>query len=154
VDSYARLAGELTTLLRTMKDLHAQVVDHAAVPCEPAGAVVLSRLETLGPVRLTALAAELRLDPSSVSRQVAVLERSGLVSKERDDTDLRAQRLALTEAGRAAVTELRSLFARRLEQLVPGYSRAEVDDLVARLSRFNTEIKEHRAGPGARQETA
>lgn len=153
MDSYPRLASELTALLRGMKDLHAQVVEEAGLPCETAGAIVLSRLQTLGPVRLTVLAAELRLDPSSVSRQVAVLERCGLLSKERDDSDLRAQRLVLTEQGEAAVAQLRAAFARRLAELTPSYRAGEVDDLADRLGRFNAEIAQHRA-PGARQETA
>lgn len=154
MDSYARLASELTALLRGMKDLHAFVVEHADVPFETAGAIVLTRLDSLGPVRLTTLAAELRLDPSSVSRQVAVLERHGLLSKERDDADLRAQRLTLTDKGNAAVQQLRAAFAERLAQLTPGYSRAEIDELVDRLARLNTEITEHRALLGTRQETA
>lgn len=149
-----RLAGELTALLRGMKELHAHVVDQAPVACEVAGAIVLGRLAVLGPVRLTVLAAELGRDPSSVSRQVAVLERSGLLSKERDDADLRAQRLVLTEEGRAAVETLRACFAQRLAALTPGFTTAQVDDLAARLARFNTEIKDHRALLGARQETA
>ena len=154
MDSHARLAAELSLLVRGMKELHGQVVEDARVPCEPAGAVVLSRLDALGPVRLTTLAAELGLDPSSVSRQVAALERVGLLSKERDDRDLRAQRLVLTAAGRSAVNGLRTAFAQRLAQLTPGISPAEVDDLADRLARLNTEIKEHRALSGDRQETA
>lgn len=154
MDSYVRLAGELTALLRGLKELHAHVVEHAPVACEPAGAVVLSRLSVLGPVRLTVLASELGLDPSSVSRQVAVLERAGLLSKERDDNDLRAQRLVLTKAGQAAVATLRASFAQRLAELTPGFSAKEVAELADRLARFNTEIKDHRALLGDRQETA
>jgi DNA-binding MarR family transcriptional regulator len=154
MDSYVRLAGELTALLRGMKDLHAHVVERAPVSCEPAGAIVLGRLSVLGPVRLTVLASELGLDPSSVSRQVAVLERAGLLSKERDDSDLRAQRLVLTDAGQAAVETLRASFAERLAELTPGFSAKEVAELADRLARLNTEIKDHRALLGDRQETA
>lgn len=153
MDSYGRLAGELTVLLLGMKEQHAHVVERAPVDCEVAGAVVLGRLAAMGPVRLTVLAAELGLDPSSVSRQVASLERCGLLRKEREDTDLRAQRLVLTDEGHAAVATLRAAFAERLAALTPGFSPADVADLANRLARLNTELKDHRALLGERQET-
>lgn len=146
---------ELTTLLRGMKELHTRVVEASDLPCELAGTFVLGRLAVLGPVRLTQLAQELGLDPSSVSRQVSSLERHGLVAKEKDAGDLRAQQLVLTPAGEAAVAALRAARARELARLLPDWAPAELDGLTALLGRLNTDIATHRDTPVvARQETA
>jgi DNA-binding MarR family transcriptional regulator len=155
MDEYGRLAMELTSLLRGMKELHTRVVEDSDLPCEVAGTFVLGRLAVLGPVRLTQLAHELGLDPSSVSRQVSSLERHGLVAKEKDPGDLRAQQLVLTSAGEAAVASLREARARELQRLLPGWDAAELDDLTARLGRLNTDIAARRETPAvARQECA
>jgi DNA-binding MarR family transcriptional regulator len=151
MDAFGRLAGELTSLMRAMKELHTRVVEESDLPCEVAGTFVLGRLAVLGPVRLTQLAQELGLDPSSVSRQVSALERSRLVTKEKDESDLRAQRLVLTDAGLAAVETLRVARARELARLLPGWTDADVDDLTAALGRLNTDLAAHRDVP-ARQE--
>jgi DNA-binding MarR family transcriptional regulator len=152
VESYGRLAGELTLLLRAMKDLHAHALESLHLPCEMAGAFVLARLEALGPIRLTGLAQALGLDPSSVSRQVTALERAGLVVREPDPGDLRAHQLVLTDRGTAAVAALGAARAEALATLTPGWSSQELDDLTDRLARLRNDIATHRALLGARQE--
>lgn len=159
MDEHGRLAMELTSLLRGMKELHTRVVEQSDLPCEVAGTFVLGRLAALGPVRLTELARELGLDPSSVSRHVSSLQRHGLVAKERDPGDLRAQQLVLTAAGEAAVASLREARARELARLLPAWAPAELDALTALLGRLNHDIAAQRdvpaAGPTkASQETA
>ncbi len=154
MDPYAQLAGELTSLLRAMKELHAQVVDESDLPCELAGTFVLGRLAVLGPVRLTQLAIELGLDPSSVSRQVSSLERHGLVAKEKDSHDQRAQQLVLTERGAAAVESLRRARAQALERLLPEWTPSDLEHLTASLGRLNADLAAGRATPRVRQETS
>jgi DNA-binding MarR family transcriptional regulator len=154
MDGYGSLAVELTSLLRAMKDLHVHAVERTDLRCEVASAMVLARIEALGPVRLTGLAQALGLDPSSVSRQVTSLERLGLVAREKDVTDQRAQRLVLTDKGAAAVSTLRAARAEALATLTPGWTRREIDDLTDRLARLNTDIATNRALLDAAQESA
>jgi DNA-binding MarR family transcriptional regulator len=154
VEGYERLAGELTLLLRGMKELHTQVVEDSDLGVELAGTYVLGRLAILGPVRLTRLAQELGLDPSSVSRHVSSLERHGLVAREKDASDLRAQQLVLTTRGEQAVATLRAARAQVLQQRLPGWSPADIDSLSAGLSRLNTDLAAQREPRDARQETA
>ena len=154
MDSYAQLWGECASLLRGLKDLNAHVLEAAGVRSEVAGAAVLGRIELLGPVRLTELAHALGLDPSSVSRQVTALERSGWVAREKDPFDQRAQRLHLTDSGRDVVVSLRRARTAALERLTPGWSTQEIDELTGRLARLNTDIEVHRALLDATQETA
>ncbi|AWT41473.1 MULTISPECIES: MarR family winged helix-turn-helix transcriptional regulator [Streptomyces] len=71
---------------------------------------LLGHLEERGGCRATDLAAHYALDKSTVSRQVAALERAGLIERRVDAEDHRVQVLHLTEAGRrilAQVTESR-----------------------------------------------
>ncbi|AXE83738.1 MarR family winged helix-turn-helix transcriptional regulator [Streptomyces sp. Go-475] len=79
---------------------------------------LLGHLEESGGCRATDLAAHYALDKSTVSRQVAALERAGLVERRPDAQDQRVQVLRLTQAGRrilAQVTESRrAAFRERL----------------------------------------
>lgn len=79
---------------------------------------LLGHLEEVGGCRATDLAAHYALDKSTVSRQVAALERAGLIERRPDTTDQRVQVLHLTRAGRhilAQVTESRrAAFRERL----------------------------------------
>lgn len=52
-----------------------------------------------------ALAHLLAMDRSTVTANLKPLERAGLVSTSRDETDRRGRRVALTEAGRALVSQ-------------------------------------------------
>jgi DNA-binding MarR family transcriptional regulator len=154
MDHHARLWEEFSSLLRAFKDLNSHALEETGVGCELAGAHVLTRLELLGPVRLTDLALALGLDPSSVSRQVSSLERAGWVAREKDPHDQRAQRLHLTPAGNEAVAGLQRSRARALERLTPGWDARDFDDLTDRLARLNHDLEANRALLGARQETA
>ncbi|MFD3500340.1 MarR family winged helix-turn-helix transcriptional regulator [Streptomyces sp. NPDC058676] len=79
---------------------------------------LLGHLEESGGCRATDLAEHYALDKSTVSRQVAALERAGLVERRQDPEDHRVQVLDLTGAGRrilAQVTESRrAAFRERL----------------------------------------
>ncbi len=145
MDSRARLWGELSTLLRSMKELSADAIEASDVLIEVAGAHVLSRLSALGPVRLTELACALGLDPSSVSRQVSSLERSGWVRREDDPDDRRATRLVLTATGHDVVDQLTAARAHSLAQVTPDWTDADLHDLTARLARLNQDL--HRESP-------
>ncbi|OSZ56872.1 MarR family transcriptional regulator [Streptomyces pharetrae CZA14] len=79
---------------------------------------LLGHLEERGGCRATDLATHYALDKSTVSRQVAALERAGLIERRVDPDDHRVQVLHLTGAGRqllAQVTESRrAAFRERL----------------------------------------
>ncbi|WP_419249184.1 MarR family winged helix-turn-helix transcriptional regulator [Streptomyces luteogriseus] len=107
---------------------------------------LLGHLEEVGGCRATDLAAHYALDKSTVSRQVAALERAGLVERRPDTTDQRVQVLHLTRAGRhilAQVTESRrAAFRERL-------ANWPAED----LSRFAEYLVRYNAWPGpGRQE--
>ncbi|MFJ9820719.1 MarR family winged helix-turn-helix transcriptional regulator [Streptomyces sp. NPDC101151] len=79
---------------------------------------LLGHLEECGGCRATDLAAHYALDKSTVSRQVAALERSGLIERRTDPEDHRVQVLHLTEAGQEILAQVtrsrRAAFRERL----------------------------------------
>ena len=149
-----RLWSEISSLVRGLKDLNAHAIAASGLRIEPAGMHVLGRLATLGPVRLTELAAALGLDPSSVSRQVTAVERAGYVVREADPDDGRATRLVLTEKGHRAVDLVQAKRAQALTVLTPGWTATDLEELATRLARLNTDLSEHGHLLAAELETA
>lgn len=78
-------------------------------------------LEARGPMNLSALSAELRIDPSTTSRTCERLVRSGLVSRVEDPDDRRRVTLRLSRRGDASVERLmkrrREVLAGIVEQM-------------------------------------
>lgn len=142
--SHERLFGEFVVLVRGLKEINNEAIASTGERVEVAGSALLSRLELLGPSRLTELAAALGLDPSSVSRQVAAVERAGWVAREPDPSDGRASRLLLTPSGQDLVRRLRAARAEILARLTPGWTDAELDGLADTLSRLNTDLARER----------
>jgi DNA-binding MarR family transcriptional regulator len=66
---------------------------------------ILAQLAHVQPVTVTAFAAGLASDRSAVARDLAILERGGLVVSQADADDQRARRLSLTPAGRRKLAE-------------------------------------------------
>jgi DNA-binding MarR family transcriptional regulator len=79
---------------------------------------LLGHLEERDGCRATDLAAHYALDKSTVSRQVAALERAALVERRQDPEDHRVQVLHLTETGRQILAQVtvsrRAAFRERL----------------------------------------
>ncbi|WP_340384355.1 MarR family winged helix-turn-helix transcriptional regulator [Streptomyces sp. SS7] len=98
---------------------------------------LLGHLEESGGCRATDLAALHALDKSTVSRQVAALERAALIERRVDPEDHRVQLLHLTDSGRrilAQVTESRrAAFRERLAEWPP----EDLERFAAYLVRYN-----------------
>ncbi|GHF22887.1 MarR family transcriptional regulator [Streptomyces fumanus] len=98
---------------------------------------LLGHLEERGGCRATDLAAHYALDKSTVSRQVAGLERAGLVERRPDPDDARVQVLDLTEAGRHILAQVtvsrRAAFRERLAD----WPEEDLVRFAAYLERYN-----------------
>ena len=99
---------------------------------------LLSHLEERDGCRATDLAAHYALDKSTVSRQVAALERADLIERRLDPEDHRVQVLHLTDAGRrilAQVTENRqAAFRERLAD----WPEEDLTRFAGYLERYNS----------------
>lgn len=98
--------------------------------------VLLKNLVALGPSRSGALAEAVHSDPSTVSRQVAALVRSGLVARRADPVDGRASLLVITDAGLALLEEQRARFALALARLLVDWDQDEADTFIRLFERF------------------
>ncbi len=131
---------ELGLLLRSLKGLHQTVLAEAGLKVETPAAAVLATLEAHGQVRPSHVAELLSLDLSSVSRQVAALEREGWISRERDPADSRAALLELSDEGRTVLARLRRAQVEHLSRRLPGWTDAELEHFAASLQRFRDDL--------------
>lgn len=111
----------------------------AAAGAAPSQAVLI-KLVKLGPTRVCDLAAEIRLDQSTVSRHLANLVDQGLVERMSDPTDRRAHLMSITDAGTEAARAAIAARVARLERVLadwPDHDRAEFARL---LNTFTTQL--------------
>ena len=115
-----------------------------------AGYLAMRVLDDLGPVSTNVLAQALRLDASTVTRQIAALERSGLIERRPDPADGRSSSIVLTTEGRRCMREVEQERRRSIETLVSDWDDAERAGLAAVLARLNASLAENVAGPARR----
>lgn len=104
---------------------------------EPAAYGLLTVVRREGPIRLTELASCIGVGKPSVSRQIAFLEGIGLVSKEADPLDGRAQTIRLTPKGEEKMHQVqdarREVFRERLGE----WPVEELQTLAAYMAKLN-----------------
>jgi DNA-binding MarR family transcriptional regulator len=101
-----------------------------------AALVLLFPLVRMGPLRQGALAELVHADPSTVSRHVAALVERGLVQRVADESDGRASRLHVTDAGHAALDAFRRDRESRFAQVTAGWDAEDLVALTTLLGRF------------------
>lgn len=102
--------------------------------------LVLGVLGSLGPSNVNAIADALRLDPSTVTRQVLAMEDAGQVTRRADPADGRATVVEATDAGRAALAETRAVRARMYGEILDEWRPADRAALAELMSRLNTDL--------------
>jgi DNA-binding MarR family transcriptional regulator len=108
-------------------------------------------LASRGPQSVAALAEELRVTPSTVSRLSDRLVRKRLVARREDRRDRRAVRLALTTAGRLlvdAVTERRRVEIAALLEAIPEESQRSMVQALQALGQAAGEVPEQEWSSG------
>ena len=98
--------------------------------------LALYELGSGGPLRLVDLAALLGVTAPTASRAVDALEAHGLVERQPDPDDRRAQRIALTADGRARFDERNGRVAAAFEPAARTLTREERAQLAALLARL------------------
>lgn len=112
--------------------------------------VLLSRLENVSPMTLKELAATLRLDGSTVHRQVAALLRPELLTYAAHDGGELARRVTPTAAGRAALEQTRDTYAQGIDRVIFEWSAAKRAQFVGLLQDFNQSVEELEGSPWPR----
>lgn len=131
------LGAELVRLRRTLETIRGRVLAHGAHGVEGSALGALFHLVKEGDQRSSTLAERLGLDPSTMSRHVAALVRSGHVARVSDPDDGRAALLHATDAGRKAFADTQRLRTRLLGVALADWEPTEVDELARVLHRFN-----------------
>lgn len=135
------IADALGFLLRrtTRAHLHRQLTDGMGEAVDELTYPVLSALARTGPRSAADLAPDAGVDRSGVTRRASRLEAAGLVRREPDPADRRAQFLVLTDEGRLVVEELRARLAARIADSVSAWPPGEAEAFARGLRRFTAD---------------
>lgn len=106
---------------------------------------LLGHLEEQDGCRATDLAAHYALDKSTVSRQVAALERAALVERRLDPEDHRVQVLHLTETGRRILAQVTVSRRAAFQERLANWPQED-------LARFADYLVRYNAWPGPRED--
>ncbi|MGK5733416.1 MarR family winged helix-turn-helix transcriptional regulator [Streptomyces sp. URMC 124] len=98
---------------------------------------LLAHLEDRGGCRATDLAAHYLLDKSTVSRQIAALERLGLVERRPAPEDQRAQVLHLTDRGAGTLAQVTANRRAAFRERLADWDEADLDRFAGYLLRYN-----------------
>lgn len=116
---------------------------------EPASYSVLATLQLDGPQRMTAIARRLGIGKPTLSRQLAALAGRGLVEKETDPQDGRAQVISLTEEGLQRLERAQQERAERYLMMLETWEEQEIETLSGLLSKLNRTSADFDAEHGA-----
>jgi DNA-binding MarR family transcriptional regulator len=142
-ESQATLAQqELASRLRlSINRLHRRLREESLAGLSPAQASALGAVRRLGSPTLGELAAVEQVQPPTMTRIVATLADSGMVTRVTDAADRRSARVRITPAGKRSLERIRTLknafLTRRLADLSPDEQgrAAELVDLLEHLLR-------------------
>ncbi len=138
--SYGEVERELAVLLRRARAWNRDVATEVHPDLQPAAYALLSRVDELGAVRASDLSEYFGIDKGAISRQVQLLERTGLVAREPDPDDGRAQLLVVTGEGRKRLALARGGRRRLVREQLDRWPESEVATFAELLGRFNTQM--------------
>jgi len=116
------------------------------VDLDAAGYRLLATIDRVGPARLSQLAPLLGVEPSTLSRQAAELERRRLVVRDADPSDARASLFRPTDAGAELLTAVRRVRRHILTEVLTDWDGDDSHDFAVLLARFVHDVQS-RLGP-------
>jgi DNA-binding MarR family transcriptional regulator len=139
ITAHRMIEQQVTVLLRRGFRIHLSS-QHGDLTLERSAYAIMSQIADEGPQRLGVLAAAFGLDPSTITRQVQDLERSGLAARENDPSDGRVFILDLTAHGRDVLKRTRRHRRTMLQQALADWSEADLVDFGRLLKEFNASL--------------
>lgn len=97
---------------------------------------LLVRIERRGPLGIVELAELAGRDYTTVSRQVTKLERLRLVTRQKDSTDARVSRVAITRKGRTMTDALDAARERLAQGIFAQWNNSDKKNLLRLLQKF------------------
>jgi len=135
-----QLERELAVLLRRSRAISRDVARSVHPDLESEAYSLLVRLDDTGDARPSDLAAYFGIGKPTLSRQVQMLERLGLVERTADPTDGRAVRLTLSPTGLERVHAARSARRERLRERLRDWSQDDIAQLAGLVGRLNASL--------------
>ena len=151
---HAAIGRQVGRFIRLSERLFATLKWNEARGLERPAYVLLSRIAVDGPFRLSALAADVSLDLSTVSRQVAALEGAGLVRRASDPSDKRASLVEVTELGGEVFAENRDRWLAIWEDLLSGWTPRQRQEFATLFTRLNESIADRLPQAGTTERDA
>lgn len=136
-EAIAALETELSLLWRRARVVNMNLTRSVHPELEPAAYGLLSVLSTQGAMRLTDLAKAIGVGKPSVSRQIKFLEEIGLVVKESDPLDGRAQLIGLSQHGRETMASTNAGRRNRFHHILAHWDDQELNTLASLLGKLN-----------------
>ena len=146
------LGANLLWFGRVLNKRFEALLAHKGRGLTTAQARILLRLDYFGPLSQRALAGMTDVEPPTLARTVGLMERQGLLRRDRNPEDRRQIVVRLTAAGRRKVPVLIDLFREAEAWLTEGLPRSQVQKLVAQLSTVRERLCDNApCGAAARQ---
>lgn len=105
--------------------------------------VVMSSLRDGIAMNPKAICSQYRHDSGALTRIIDQLAERGLLERVRRDRDRRKVELQLTAAGRETIESLIPLVVAKLNEVLTGFSKDEVQELLRLLVKLNTTLQAH-----------
>ncbi|MEW1820257.1 MarR family transcriptional regulator [Arthrobacter sp. NPDC080031] len=128
---------QLSMFWRRARSLSHQLSRQVHPDMEPAAYGLLSIIRKEGPIRLTELASCIGVGKPSVSRQIAFLESIGMVYKEADPQDGRAQSIRLTPKGEEKMHQVQDARRQVFRERLGEWPLEEIQTLADYIERLN-----------------
>ena len=138
------LEHALSALWRRARSNSHKVAREVHPDMEPAAYGLLVLLQQHHTMRLTDLAASIGIGKPSISRQIVILESLGLVQKQSDPVDGRAQAISLTPAGSQALARTQAARKELFRTLLEGWNEDDLVQLGSLLSKLNASYARER----------
>lgn len=105
--------------------------------------LLMSRIDSHGPMTIAELSPALRLDASTLQRQVTGAIKDGYLERIANAKGQLARKVSLTRAGYEQLIEARELSVKSLDNIMAGWAAEDIDQFANLLARFNASIEEY-----------
>ena len=136
-DTLNSVEHQISLFWRRARSVSQQLSRQVHPDMEPAAYGLLAVIRREGPIRLTDLAQNIGVGKPSVSRQIAFLESIGLVSKEADPLDGRAQSIRLTEKGEEKMHQVQDARRQDFRERLGEWPVEELQTLAEYMAKLN-----------------
>jgi DNA-binding MarR family transcriptional regulator len=128
---------QISLFWRRARSISNQLSRQVHPDMEPAAYGLLAVIRREGRIRLTDLAMNIGVGKPSVSRQIAFLESLGLVSKEADPSDGRAQAIRLTPKGEEKMHQVQDARRQVFRERLGEWPVEELEELARSMAKLN-----------------